>query len=321
MKKVRWSNISPALITIFWLFMVYTLVAWHILPERRIAQYSLIDPRILAMQWQDVEEWNWIRKDGQTFGASRLTIEEELLPDDTPPEEQTYMLYQNLDLRAPILGLTKQIESAMTLRLNALFQVQDFVAVLESAPLRLEIDGYVDKKRLYFRVRTGDGDPAYLYLELENPISLLAAVQPLITRHFDLQVGDEYTVPVVNPLGGMSKLDATVEVAAKESIEIDGKDVEVYRLDTTSREITRSRWVRSEGVNKGVTVRAELFQGLVTERSTKAEIIQQYLELARELDIPEFDRETYEALAVPIGSDGTGGGMPLDLLGNMMGGQ
>jgi hypothetical protein len=305
--------------------MIYTLVAWHILPERREAKYSLVAPEALALQWQDVDEWNWIRKGDATLGASRLSIEKEESANvvgegDQDIRQQSYMLRQNLDMRAPLLGFQTPVKAQMSLQLNHEFLVSKFVAVLEAASIRFESAGFVQGRRLYMRIVAGEGDPVFVHVDLKEPLSLLAAAQPLITRHFDMTVGDSHELPIMDPLGGSVKMKATVTVAARETIEVDGVEFDTYRIESRVGDITRSRWALATGPGRGVAVRAELLLDLLAERSTKLDVLRRYSDLGSELPMPEFDIEDYRAKSQPLGASAGSTGLPLEFLGGLLGG-
>ena len=86
---------------------------------------------------------------------------------------------------------------------------------------------------------------------------------------------------------------ARVVVATKETIVFHGNEQEVFRIDSTIGDVTRSRWVNE----KGATLRSELFLGLVSERGIRKEILASYPDLKEELTIPEFDEELFKKKA------------------------
>lgn len=289
-------HVIAAAITLFWACMMFSLVVEHVIPERRAARSSLVEPEILAMQWLDVQEWNWIREKGVTRGAACLEIARNFEKlDDSTPEDEAYVLIQNTDVRvkAPLAGFAVPLRTRLVVGLTRRLNVAKFAAIASFPPLTLRVEGFVSDNRLYYRV-TGEGsEPLYGSVALRRPLSLLPAVEPMIARHFDLKVGDSYTQEVIDPIGNLKPLRARVVVAAKEKIAWGGNEEEVFRIDSTIGDVTRSRWVSE----KGATLRSELFMGLVSERAFKKDVLAAYPGLREELTIPKFDEDLFKKKA------------------------
>lgn len=281
---------SHVSIVIFWLAMMGSFVFLHVLPERRQARYAIVEPEILAIQWWNVQEWNWIQKGGATRGASRLSIIQPFDPAETPAEKRWYDLTQNLALNIPILGVQRRMESQVRLKLSGDFKVQEFAAQLQVTGIAFETEGFVQQNRLYFRLRRVGQDWAYGFLKLEEPISLLAAVEPLITRHRELEAGDKWAVQVVDPLGRLKPQTVKVTVLNQERISWQGEQhVEAWKLENRLGDIVRHRWVDENGV----TLRSELFQGYSAVRGIMPEVSKAFPELAEARKIPEWDRAEF----------------------------
>jgi hypothetical protein len=271
-------------IILFWACMMYSLMVKYVIPQHRENRSSLMDPLELAIQWVDIDEWNWIRQNNKTLGASRLTIVKNFDNVEQAPAHNAYVLIQNMDvhLKLPMVGLDTPFKTKMTVHLTRDFRVSRFAGSASLPMLSMDVLGRIEETKLYYRVIRNRGEPIYGILELKEPLSLLSAVEPMICHQSDLKVGQSFTQEVLNPLGGMKPLVAKITVAKKEDVEVNGKLQSLFRVETTIGEMTKSRWVNE----RGETQRADLFMGLVAERGSGLAIKKQFPELGKEKFVP-----------------------------------
>lgn len=283
-------------VTLFWGCMMYSLAVRHVIPEHRLSRSSLIEPEMLALQWHPIEEWNWIRGDGKTQGASRLTIIKNFDDIEQAPEHDAYVLVQNMNVRMklPMVGLETPFKTQLTVHLTPEFKVARFAAAVSLPILTMDVLGFIEGKRLYFRLLRNKAEPFHGTITLKEPLSLLSAIEPMISRQMTVRVGESYTQEVINPLGSMQPLVAKITVAAREKVEIDGKPQELFRIATTIGEVTKSRWVNKSGE----TLRSELFMGMIAERGSSSAIARQFpdLEKAKPLELPNLEDFKAKAL-------------------------
>ena len=295
---MRLRKILAIAITLFWGCMMYSLAVKHVIPEHRLSRSSLIEPEMLALQWRNIEEWNWIRGDGKIRGASRLTIVKNQNFNDIEqaPEHDAYILVQNMNVRIklPMVGLETPFKTQLTVHLTPEFKVARFAAAVSLPILTMDVLGFIEGKRLYYRLARNKAEPLYGTITLREPLSLLSAIEPMISRQMAVRVGESYTQEVINPLGNMRPLVAKITVAAKEKVEIDGKPQELFRIDTAIGEVTKSRWVNKSGE----TLRSDLFMGMIAERGSASTIARQFpdLEKAKSLELPNLEDFKAKAL-------------------------
>ena len=283
------TRLSAAFITIFWLAMMTSLVVNNILPERRIARSSLVDPEILALQWSDLYDWSFVTHDGRQVGGMVTQVERIRPPADQENVNLGYLACQNAEANLSILGMRRNVRFKLTLRLNSEFHVADFIAMIASQGVVIECAGFVRGNELYYRITPKGATPVYRSLTLRGPISLIEAVRPMVAKHFDLAVGQEFTTDVVDPIFGIENRKITLKVVEKTKIEHEGEEVEVFRIEQKFESLVKSSWV----TKRGVTIRRELLQGYMLEKSNKPMVREAWPDLVKTLPLPALDRETF----------------------------
>jgi len=310
----------PACIVVFWGGMTSSLVRDRILPERARAKASYVDAEVLSIRWQDIDEWAWIRKDGQTVGATAMSLERRVVEKPSPSHRASYLLTQNTVAALPVLGLEQRVGIRLAVELSPEFFVERFSATVRAGPVRVRCLGFTKGKRLYYRIEPPQGraDGVHGFLNMgDRPLSLQEALKPLFSRYFDLRVGESYTFEVLQPLGGASAGRVDVRIADEETIEQEGVEIRAFRIETTFNGITRNAWV-DQG---GHSLRRELLMGFVAERGGAHDIRRRYPSLGDELAVPEMDEEKFlnrarENAVAPTG-DEPGLGMLRDVFGGV----
>lgn len=308
--------------------MTLSLVKDRILPERVRARTSLVDPEVLALQWSDIHEWAWIKRDGEVHGAMGLIITQNIPEDEKhiAIEETNYTLIQNFLVTATILGIPQRIRTRVTMDLTPDFRIEKFIARARASIFQVECQGFVRDKVLYYQIRNlslhvknNENAPAiYGYMELDdNPLSLLEAVKPMMARYSHRLVGETYSFDAFNPFGSQTSRKVIVTVASEETLVYEGQERKVYRVDTKYDDITRSSWVDEFGR----TLRREILMGYIAEQGGRANIIKAFPKLGEELEVPEFDELDFMRKAILAGPapellDINGSGIA-DILGNL----
>ncbi|MBN1867702.1 hypothetical protein JW916_10455 [Candidatus Sumerlaeota bacterium] len=286
-------NLFSTAIVLFWLCMMCSLVVQRIVPYHRDVKSTLIEPEILALQWTDITEWQLIEKNDQPVGAAFLHIEQDFIPSEEELGTAGYWLYQAMDATLPVFGFSQRIRMYMAVNLTPSFNLDDFAARIEAPPLSFRVEGFVQDKRLCFRLAQRRKDILYRVIPLKSVPNLLAALEPMMARHSDLKRGETYTVDIVDPLGTVGTQRAVVKSTGREEIEVGGRTIPVYRIETTLGEATQTRWVD----DRGRTIRSELFGGLVSELSWRGEALRLYPQinpdLQESLRVPTLDREEF----------------------------
>jgi hypothetical protein len=286
-------SLSSIMIVLFWLCMMCSLVVQKIVPYRREVRATLIEPEILALQWSDITEWNLIRKGDRTVGASFLNIRQNGIPAEAELGTAGFRVFQSMDVTVPVFGFSQRARIRLAVNLTPGFNLDDFSARIEMFPLSFRVEGFVQDLRLYFRVASGGENVLYQVVPLKIAPNLLEAIQPMMARHTDLKVGESYAVDVVDPFGNVKEQRAVVKTVGREKIRIAEREAEVFRIDTTLGDVTKTRWVD----DKGRTLRSELFNGLVSDIASRRDVLALYPRLNPDLEeslrVPALDRAEF----------------------------
>jgi hypothetical protein len=307
--KFRLSYLISTGIVAFWAVMMYTLVADRIIPLSN--QESLIDVEVLRVQWMNIHQWMKIRRNGSEIGAMGLTIERnepEMFPEG---ENSNFSLNQNLTIKQ----FGSKIRFNLTAHLSPVFNLESFAARGSGFGLEGEAQGFVEGGVIYFRIRysspgqpiTEDSPWLYSWKDLgDGALSMQGAVESMMSRNSKLAVGETYSFESVNPLGGMQKQVAHVEVVEKTTITLSGEEKGAYRLETTMGSAGAGVSKRSSWVDRnGSMLRTELMMGYTAEQGNPSAIIQKYPWLGDNEVVPEFDREAFMLEAEESGAIST----------------
>jgi hypothetical protein len=229
-----------------------------------------------------------------------------------------YQVIQNGEAEVPLLLFRQHVRFMVTVPLTPDFTFSKFIALVLAPPIKAEFSGFTLGDQLFYRMLSSMGMSSYGSLTLKQPLSLLAAIRPMLSRQLGLEVGKSYPVEVFDPINSGVHGQAQVKVAAKEVTRHEGKDVEAYRMDTTFGGITRRSWVGADGI----TIRRELAQGLVLEQGERKAILARYPGLRDSIPVPRFDVGSFVENARKQGPNQ--GILPPDalrLIGQMAGGE
>ncbi len=277
--------------------MMYSLIADRIIPMA--SQERLIDEEVLELQWMNIHQWMTIKRNGTEIGAMGLTVERHE-PETFPRGENSkFSLNHNLTIKQ----FGSKIRFNLTAHLSPVFNLESFAARGSGFGLEGEAQGFVEDNFIYFRFRysspgqpiTDDSPWFYGMQELSGgALSLQGAVESMMSRNANLEVGTDYSFESVNPFGGMQKQVAHVKVVEKTTLTLSGDDKTAYRLETTMGTpgggvTKRNTWVD----RNGMMLRTELMMGYTAEQDNPASIIQNYPWLGDNETVPEFDRNAF----------------------------
>ncbi len=274
----RWrARALGAGITLFWLGMMFTLVRDEILPKRRAEALAevTVQPASLVRDWKDVEEYVAVRFANRTVGAGVTRIAQRRV------KEAGFTADVRFALDFDLFGVTRRILIRGGAELDAGFDVLAFHLLADLSPLNLSITGHEQAGELLVEVNQG-GKVARARYTLERRISLLEAVRPIAQRNFAIRPGATIALPVVDPVWSMQVGIVEIAVRNRERIQLDGKDVEAYRVETRLNELVSTSWVDE----KGATLRRQLAGGFFLDRSDTATVARIAPSLAEPVTIP-----------------------------------
>jgi len=234
--------------------MMALLVRNHLLPKRMIGEPVDVSPAQLTEEWRDYQEWMSLSLGGKSDGIAYTTIRRERNGEGYQAENRVW-------LELEVLGGQHDFRLETGAWLDQAF-------CLERAAVRVRLDGaemrftsVIQGRRLYYRWQYEDRTRVG-FQRLEQPISLLEAMRPMLTRRLDLKVGAIYRMPVLDSTWSLREGTAEVRVVAREPIELAGKAVDSYRLVVQLGPFASTMWVSP----RGEVLRREFAYNIVMER-------------------------------------------------------
>jgi len=241
-----WRRLYGPLITVLWLGMMYSLVRDAILPQTQAMRTTEVDLTTLATGWKDVDEYYRLVNDGKNVGGARITIAE------TTTFPLGYRSDFALSLTLNWFGKDLAFVINAAIQLDREFKMTDFHAQLRSGPVVAQLQGSMaPDHRLLMRVRIGDttlsGQASEMAIQLEQPLSLLEGIRPLLLRNREMVVGEAYALPVIDPIWQMERGVIRMTVEEKEPIEVGGTYFQAYRIRNEFAGQQTYSWVTDDG--------------------------------------------------------------------------
>jgi hypothetical protein len=249
----RRHSISIAIMA-FWLFMMTLLVRNHLLPRTTFGEAVEISPAQLTEEWHDYEEWMRLTIGGKSEGVAYTTIRRR-------PEEAGYVADNRVWLELEVLGAKHNFRLETGASLDQAFCLERALARVRLDEAEMRFVAVIQGRRLYYRWQYEDRTRVGLQ-RLEQPISLLEAMRPMLTRRLELKVGAVYRMPVLDSTWSLREGLAEVRVVAREPIEIAGKSTDSYRLVVQLGPFASTTWVSP----RGEVLRREFAYNIVMER-------------------------------------------------------
>lgn len=251
-----------------------------------------ISPDYLTAIWMDYEQTVWIERAGERIGAYLLQIRRD-------EATGTYNFLLRSRLKLGVMNVELPVELDLAVGMGERFEMQTVQGRLHAAEQAIAVDGFVEGLGAYYRVQgpptllTGGGLTARA--ALQEPVILADAIRPLVTQNRRLKVGNKWTLLASDPIGGRYNLRVTVEVAAREMIEFEGKEIAAFRLIERGGETETTSWYDLEGK----LLKTDLGNGLMLIRAELKDALELYPDLKRPPRFAPLDREAIrrEALA------------------------
>jgi len=251
-------------IVAWWLVMMVSLIR-HSRPGGSAPEGPPLDTATLADTWRDSDEWMELRWNQATVGIMRTSARRlpptAILDDqstaeaedtgENPESEPAEDRFQVTILIGLAIGPFHARATTSAL-LNERLILDQFSLRLNLAGLagtdetELHVDGLARSTTLLVRLERGD-TRQFRSVKLAHPVSLAEGLAPLYGRS-DLKVGDTYTLPAFDPVWNMQGGTLTVHVADRETLSIDGKEIETLRIETQMANLKTTTWVDETGV-------------------------------------------------------------------------
>jgi hypothetical protein len=296
------SRRSPAFIlleTQFWLslaiiafFLIMVFLLWRREAGGRGPIAPIISEDFIAAIWEDTQQWMWIERGGERIGAYKLAMRAE-----DEDEGDGYVVFSQTRMRFNLLNLPVPVELDMGVEMSHKFELETFRARADLAEQRIDVEAFVEDQTMYFGIRGAEpvieGGAMAVKTPLDGPVILSEAFRPLLTQNKKLRVGRKWTTRASDPLHGRLDMVVTVEVEALELLQLDGENLEAFRVVESSGDRSTTSWYDAEGK----LLKMELEGGIVMIRAPRDQVNALYPALGREPDFEpiDFDRLRREA--------------------------
>ncbi|MCA1959608.1 MAG: lasso peptide biosynthesis protein [Desulfomonile sp.] len=260
------SRLRPSITIVF---VCVWLALMGILVKDRYRPAAAVDATAARISAVESEDWFTIRIKGAYagFGRSRQMR-----------SEDRWVLQDEVNISLNIQGQTKPVRIAGEAVVDDDFRLVSFSMRVNSGIISFEQTGRMEGRDLLLSIPESKGGGTKRIRLYERPrISRSLGLPVPLTG---LQVGDEFTMPIFDPLDG-TKSEAEITVLEKADIEVAGKKVEGWRVRAAFRSMQLSVWIDGEGrLLKGV-----MPLGITVTRSSKTEISQR---MPGVKDLPEM---------------------------------
>ena len=176
-----------------------------------------------------------------------------------------WKLRDELNISLNLQGQIKPVRVLSESTVDEKFRLIDFRLKISSGIMSFEQKGKMEGRDLVLEMPKSQGGGSKRLKLSESPrISRSLGLPVPLTG---LQVGDEFNIPVFDPLEG-SKWDAVIKVLEKAELEIADKKVEAWRVRATLRTLDLVMWVDDQGR----LLKGRMPMGITVVRSDKNEI-------------------------------------------------
>jgi len=259
--RSRFRPLVTAAVVGVWLVLIGVLVKERYFPDASSVADAV---RIAAVESDD---WFTIRIRGAYagFGRSRQTR-----------SGDNWVLLDELNISLNIQGQVKPIRIKSEARVDQDFKMASFALKVSSGIISFEQQGRMDGRDLVLAASQGGATRRLRLHEAPRLARSLGLPMPLT----GLKVGDEFHVPIVDPLDGQ-KTDAEIRVMEKSEVEVSGKNVEAWLVRAVLRSVDVSMWVDGQGK----LLKGRMPLGITVVRSDKDEIMRN---MAGARDLPDL---------------------------------
>lgn len=284
-RRVTGWIVSGAIV-LFWGAMMAHLIRNDIWTIGLTGDAVIVSPEEFTQNWRDIDEWMEVSHKDTTLGVIRTQVQQ--------LETNDYVASSRVRFRLPIGILKSELQADALGLFDASLTLGRATLEGRLGAYRLRIEMEVSGDTLYYMV-VANGQTSGGQFDLVQPPSIYEAMQTLVSRSRDLEVGKVYTVPVFDPLWNVGDGVAVMRVTARETIAPRPGDepVETFRIETRFNDMVSVAWVDDEGR----TVKQRIGPNLVFARVDPARALSRFPDLAQPVGFPEVDREAIRRAA------------------------
>lgn len=181
------------------------------------------------------EEWLAVYQHGRRAGYSHTLLR---------PQTDGYELIEELLLSLDFLGEVQEVFSRIEARVEQDYSLRSFVFRLRAGAISFRLKGKVSGESLVLTTSMA-GQERSQELPLEEPLYLGSGIKFFLGRQ-DLQVGDTYTLTLLDP-ATLSRTRILLEVEARETIQVDSRQYEAFRVVLDFHGARLKSWISPEG--------------------------------------------------------------------------
>jgi len=174
-----------------------------------------------------------------------------------------YFLQDEIFLRLNLMGLSNDVHTVTQANLDEKYLLKDFYFKMTSGVVRYVITGKVDGEELQLESPFKKNKKIQRIKLPQKP--LLGAGLGFYFKGKKVKVGDHFVFPIFDPSTNAQQ-NATIRVMAKESVKINRKKYELFRLETELWGKSMAFWIDDQGN----TMKEEGFMGLTIVKSSAA---------------------------------------------------
>jgi hypothetical protein len=225
----RFRPLVTVIVVAAWMFFLGVLVKDKYLTS----QTSLSD--VLQIATAESDNWYLIRIRGSYAGYGRSRQFR---------SDQGWNVRDDLNISLNLQGQVKPIRIVNESKVDEQFRLISFRMKVSSGLISFEQKGRVEGRELVLDIPKSQGGGTRRLKLYESPrISRSLGLPVPLTG---LKVGDDFRIPVFDPLDGQ-KWDAAIKVVEKADLEISGNKVEAWRVRAVFRTIELYMWIDAEG--------------------------------------------------------------------------
>jgi len=185
------------------------------------------------------EQWMGIYYEGEKIGYSNTTVNRTY-----GSEKPGFIVLNRTFMKLMLMEQPLQVNFEGLLHTDGDFRMRAFTCKLNSADHEIQLDGRRDGNNLLLDVLSG-GRVFRKTATVNEDVNISNSLTPLLYLP-DLKVGVTYSIQILDPFT-LSTNMAKVTVRGMEPYEFDGKEIDVYVVDTKYQGLTFTAWVTESG--------------------------------------------------------------------------
>lgn len=224
----------------------------------------------------DTQRWFDVRLSGNKIGYAMTSYSQSSLG---------YIFKDYSLLRIPMAGVLREVLLDFYAVVDLEFSIKSFTFGLASGDYSTDIFGGVKNGYLEMEIRNSDGSPSKMAFPVGGGLYLPGMV-PFVMASKGFPQG-QFVVRSLDPFA-LAVSNMAIETYPRESITVDGKKYDAYRLEVTVSGVSSTMWV----LDNGTVVKEQEAAGMEMTLTTKEQA----------LNIPDFNPEwdILKSLAVEV---------------------